>query len=159
MGQAMSVNADYDKFRNKARSKAAEGHFAGAFACGVLALLSFLGTYYVITSQADPAVVLLCEAATLFLIITLGVTLFTAYSVGDKPADLKSIRNLTMLIDGLGSDQGDYVAEVSSLLSRQKTLYQYQVEALQDAIKNRKTDMSVKQITDKIRTLRKGLGM
>lgn len=117
-------------------------------------------TFYVISSQADAAIVILCEAITIFLIITLGVTLYTAFSVADKPADMKSITSLTRMIDTLGNSQHEFISEISTLMREQNnTLYQYQVEALFEAAKHYESGRDLKQITDRISSLRQGLGM
>ena len=155
----MPLSVKYDTFREKALGSAREGHYAGSVACGLLALLSSVGTYIVISNQSDTAIVILCEAATVFLIITLGVTLYSAFTVADKPADMKSITDLTMMIDRLGSDQKEFIVEISTLLRGQDVLYQYQVEALTEAVKKHDSGLDAKQITDRISTIRQGLGM
>jgi hypothetical protein len=155
----VAIVVDYEKFRKSAVAAEQGKYLVGSLVCAVLCLLSGIVTYAVIVSEALGAVILLAEAATLFLIITLGVVLFGyCAAAANKPAARASVLALTEKVDQLGNPQ-EFVSEISALWRAQGELYQYQVEALLEAIKKQGISGDIAKITNKINSLRQGLGI
>jgi hypothetical protein len=126
----MALALNYEQHRQRSLASAKLDATGWFLLSVLLAVGAGICTYLAIERQLAPGLGGICGLLTVVFILTSAMLFSDLLSASaERPADIKTVRALMLLVDELGNRQ-EFMDEIATLLREQGELYQYQAHAI-----------------------------